>query len=156
NPPDYRMWVAQRARKNLDGQNSRQGTNGLKLVVTVIEGDDQKPPENSPFWVSSVSTVCYEIATNGNVSGSSSTFMGVKGWGGGRPIPAQDLKRLDELLAVLPEDGSRLPPAGRRLMLQAATNTGSVVRVYDRANTPETVWEILRLCRCGVRSWSPE
>jgi WD40 repeat protein len=60
--------------------------------------------------------------------------------------------RLEELLAKLPDDKSKFPPSGRRLILQNYNNGQVVTRVYDRANAPEIVLEILRVSQCAIGS----
>ncbi|MGO9114243.1 MAG: WD40 repeat domain-containing protein [Thermoguttaceae bacterium] len=76
--------------------------------------------------------------------------------GGPTTIPADDQKQLDKLLSKLPDDGARLPPPGRRVVLQVPERGHCRARVYDRANAPDEVLEILRLSRSGVPSWVPE
>jgi hypothetical protein len=44
-----------------------------------------------------------------------------------------------------------MPPAGHRIVLQLATGNEVVACVYDRANAPESVLEILRLGHSGIR-----
>jgi WD40 repeat protein len=44
-----------------------------------------------------------------------------------------------------------LPPANRRLLVQAFVNRRSVSKIYDRANLPDDVLEILRLTGGGIR-----
>jgi WD40 repeat protein len=79
--------------------------------------------------------------------------MGGSGsWHG--PIPDTDRKRLDELLSKLPEDRGRLPPLPRRVLLQVPEGEHSRARVYDLANAPDEVLEILRLSQSGIRSWA--
>ena len=69
-------------------------------------------------------------------------------------IPNADQKRLDQLLSRLPDDGARLPPPGRRVVLQVPEGDHSRARVYDLANAPDEVLEILRLSQSGIRSWA--
>ncbi len=71
-----------------------------------------------------------------------------------RTVAPADRKRLDELLAKLPDDGSRLPPAGRRLIVQAKAGGKWTARVYDRANAPDEVLEILRLSQSNISAWT--
>jgi WD40 repeat protein len=51
---------------------------------------------------------------------------------------------------MLPEDGGRLPPSGRRLMVESRGPAGSVARVYDKVNLPDAVLEMLRLVRADA------
>ena len=81
--------------------------------------------------------------------------MGSKG-SGYPTIPDADQKRLDKLLLKLPDDGGRLPPPGRRVVLQVPEGVHCRVRVYDRAHAPDEVLEILRLSLSGIRSWVPK
>jgi WD40 repeat protein len=153
---EYQQWVARYARKNLIGRLRGGGITDLKLVIIAVDGEEKVKADPTHDWGSGVSVFGDELTTDGHVSRFSHNDFGSKGSGGGEPIPAADLKRLDELLAKLPDDGAHLPPHGRRLILQAAASNGSVVRVYDRANAPDLVWLILRLSRCGIGSWLPQ
>jgi WD40 repeat protein len=99
---------------------------------------------------------CCIVSADGSIK--CRRFGGLSRMGGGAgKLPVANLKRLGELLAKIPDDGSRLPPFGRRVMIQAAAGKQRlIVRVYDRANAPDLVLEVLRLSRCGVRAWVPE
>lgn len=140
NREQYRDWVQRYSVKSLEA---------AKLVITVVE-DDKKVQ-----WRESVTTHHCYVSASGAVSYRSFTCTGVKG-GSGHVIPPADLERLNQLLAKLPGDGSRLPPAGRRVLLQVADDTRPTVRVYDRANAPDEVLEILRLSASGITAWLPE
>jgi hypothetical protein len=125
----------------------------LKLVVTAIEGD---APRGQDLW-SALHQRRYgcQVAVDGQVKTFDESMYGRQcSW---HPsIPADDQKRLDKLLAKLPDDGARLPPVGRRVMLQVPEGDHSRARVYDRANAPDEVLEILRLSLSGIRSSVPE
>ncbi len=66
------------------------------------------------------------------------------------------MTRIDELLAALPDDGKRLPPKGRRLLVQGTAGEKPVTRVYDRADAPAQVCEMLRLTGSQLHSYVPE
>lgn len=68
-------------------------------------------------------------------------------------IPKSDLGRLKKLIRKLPSDHFVLPPPGRRLVVQVSTADGVLARVYDRANLPERILEILPLIQLHIRSW---
>jgi WD40 repeat protein len=71
-------------------------------------------------------------------------------------ISGEGVKQLDKLLAALPGDGARLPPPDRRLLVQADPGGHLLTRVYDRANLPDRLREILRLAGCHVQEWVPQ
>jgi WD40 repeat protein len=76
--------------------------------------------------------------------------MGVKG-GGLDQLKREETERLEQLIGTLPDDDSKLPPPGHRLVLQVANGSEVLARVYDRANAPQAVLEILRLSHSHIR-----
>jgi WD40 repeat protein len=62
-----------------------------------------------------------------------------------------DFKRIMELAASLPDDHALLPPRGRRLVVQVVRQNSILARVYDKANAPDNVLEMLRLV--GADTW---
>lgn len=154
---DYEQWIARYVRTNhtaVFGVFGKGEVVPIKLRVTVVEGE---PNTNGIEALShlglGVSTYGAVISTHGRIAYFSHSDFGSKGSSGGPPLSAAELKKLDSLLTKLPDDGERLPPPGRRMILQADVDGHWVVRVYDRANAPDVVWEILRLCRSGIGSW---
>ena len=143
---EYHRWIERESRSSLDG---------LKLVITAIEGEETDDMQAAFGFRSSMIRYGCKVSGDGAVSHFSISNRGTKG-GSGSTIAPADLKRLDELLANLPDDRSRLPVAGRRLIVHVAGGAHSTVRVYDRANAPAEILEILRLSRSRVRAWLPE
>lgn len=124
----------------------------LKLIITAIEGD-QPPVINGVQNLLEMRGT--RVAANGQVMYFHRNVMGEKG-GWDSTIPDADLKRLDKLLLKLPDDGARLPPPGRYLVLQVPEGNRCRARVYDRANAPDEVWKILHLSLSGMRHWVPQ
>jgi WD40 repeat protein len=125
----------------------------IKLVITVIEGDDVETDAKT----AAIFGPSYRIAFHGcavAIDGTVSTFrrgsFGVQG-GGLDQLTEDELERLNHLIGQLPDDNSKLPPVGHRIVLQIATGSEILARVYDLANAPETVLEILRLSHSGIR-----
>src|SRR5262245_12338819 len=131
----------------------------LRLIITAIEGDEDISSQREPSILATLNdrTVAYgcQIFADGRVSYFYSSSTGVSG-SGYPTIPEGELERLDKLLANLPDDGARLPPAGRRLVVQTPDGNRWRALVYDRADAPAEILEILRLSRSGIRSWLPQ
>jgi hypothetical protein len=129
----------------------------LKLVITAIEGDDpQSRAQDNPQSRAQDMKCSYgcQLAADGRVAHFYHDAFGHKG--GGYPLLSDsDRIQLDQLIAKLPNDGARLPPPNRRLVLQIPEGDHFRVCVYDRANAPDDVLTILRLSRSGIRSWVP-
>jgi len=124
------------------------------LVISEIWGDEKKIDDNgSPFRIDHGGRYVCWVWSDGRASFSTHDRMGGKGGDIYPGIQETDLRKLTELLAHLPDDFSSLPPPGRRLVLQVWAADGPVARVYDRANAPDSIVEILRLSRSSVRSW---
>lgn len=142
---EYESWV---------GRYARPVPAELKLVITAVEGDDEAP---IAFGLGTgIVTYGCTVAGDGALAHFHASDFGHKG-GSGSSIPADDLEQLDALLAKgLPDDRSRLPAAGRRVIVQAAGAKGVTTRVYDRANAPDEILELFRLSRAPVRAWLPE
>lgn len=154
---EYQMWVERLARPTLERRSTDGASSQLKMVITEVTGEERQEVEDQPeFLGSGIVIAGIEVTNDGNVHRFLHSDFGTKGSSGGDPIREADRKRLDELLAELPDDGSLLPPAGRRMIVQAIVGDHSVVRVYDRANASDVVWEIVRLSRSGITSWLPE
>lgn len=141
---DYQSWIRDYRSGPLPG--NLLDHHQIQLAVTVLDGDDLQPATNYPF--SCGVTTSISIGSNGTISWSRRTPDAFQG-GGPSTLSAKDLRILQPLLAKLsahpPEDDSRLPPPGRRVVLQVSRKREVVARVYDRADIPESVLEILGL-----------
>jgi WD40 repeat protein len=137
---------------------SLRGTLGIeqreiKLVITVVEGDDlETDPKTAAIFGPSYRTSFYgcAVSIDGTVSYFHRSAGGVKG-SGLATLAKDEFERLNQLAEQLPDDNSKLPPVGHRIVLQVAAGSEILARVYDRANAPETVLEILRLSHSGIR-----
>jgi len=125
----------------------------IKLVVTAVEDDPEEPEVGRLF--SSAQWYGCEVSTDWRVHSFYHSNRGTKGGGSAR-IPENDQKRLDVLIAKLPDAPAAVPPAGRRLLIQVAEGDRYASRIYDRGNAPNEILEILRLTLSGIKSWLPE
>jgi len=128
------------------------------LVITAIEGDDLKPDETIVKEVGSDYRVTRHGCFVSNDAGIGSFYISPGRFapnGVIKMMPKEDFESLKSLIANLPDDHSLLPPVGgRRLVLQVQKDNQVRARVYDRANLPDEILEILRLGECRISSWA--
>lgn len=149
----YDAWVETHAKKELVGTHLNP-QRPMTLFVAQYDEDDRHGRRVRPFG-SRETEHAWEVTRDGELSVYDEDDMGSRG-GGGNRLDQAALALLDQLLANLPDDGSRLPPPHRKLLLQASVDGKLMTRVYDRANAPELVWKILRTARCDVAAAFPE
>lgn len=144
---DYARWIKPWSEHT--NMSSRLGAE-LKVVVTFVSGE--KPlsvvtnltPVERLNLAYHLKTAGSEVTANGAcwsyfASNVSATEAPV------RQLTAAELQQLDELLAHLPDDGSALPPPGRRIIVQVREQGRWRIGVYDRTSAPPEVQAILKL-----------
>jgi hypothetical protein len=153
----YQEWTASYARTNLANGGFPGPADKVLFIVTSVEGDGPSPTNRVRSRFPNVVKTGWIVSTTGFVRSFYETDFGTHGGGSTQPtISGEGLKQLDKLLATLPGDGARLPPPDRRLLVQADVRGHLLTRVYDRANLPDRLREILRLAGCRVQAWVPQ
>lgn len=153
---EYQDWIARHARKEMTSRIGREPDEPLRLAIFTIdrEGEDSAPTKSH---ISNEATFYREVTVAGDIRGETlHGLMGNTEVGGGSPLPESRLSRLDTLQSTLPDDGERLPPASRRVLIQSAQGGRTTLRVYDRGNLPASVLELVRLARCQFEVYVPE
>ncbi|ODA28766.1 WD40 repeat domain-containing protein [Planctopirus hydrillae] len=138
---EYDAWVESYCQKSLAG---------IRLVIITVGGEEAAKAAGEGPHGPSIIQSWDNVSIDGKCWGETKSRWGLQG-AGGNTVSQNDLKRLDELLANLPADGSKLPPIGRRVMIQSMRNGNGMIRVYDIANPPLEVLEIFRLSHSGLR-----
>jgi WD40 repeat protein len=145
----YESWISEYRNAFLGG--SLTDGHQIQLAVTVIDGDDLRTEDRIiPLCGQGCCTIITSISvsTVGTVSWSRVMPSALQGGGPDR-LSAEDLKVLRPLMASLrehlPDDYSQLPPPGRRVVVQIKKGNEIGARVYDRADMPDSVLEILGL-----------
>ena len=107
-----------------------------------VRGDD---PSSLRYY-----TAITRVSTDGTVgTGAWWGYSGIDGNGSGpidaTPIPADSFARIRVLVATLPDGHGCVPPRNHKVQVEIATSDGTQERIYDAANLPEALLEILRL-----------
>lgn len=152
---DYQSWIQPYRQLPLyvDTLSTPHGEGIALLRITAVEGDDLLPDKRTAEVLGKNYRIVFygaSISMEGRVSSfrnDSSAFRG----GSSDLLPPKTLDKLRQLAASLPDDYSHLPPPGRRVVIQVSTPP--IVRVYDRANLPEDVLDILQLIGSGIQPW---
>jgi len=150
--PTYESWIRDYRVGPLTGALGFEQRE-IKLVITVVEGDDVETDAKTAAIFGPSYRIAFHgcaVAIDGTVSSFRRGSFGVQG-GGLDQLTEDELERLNRLIGRLPDDNSILPPVGHRIVLQVATGNEILARVYDLANAPETILEILRLSHSGIR-----
>jgi len=133
--PTYHDWVERHVRKTLQARYFYTEGDDLKLVFSVInnEGEERSTHEGTGLCADGIS---YSFFCNNRGSQT--------GGSGGR-IPADKLALIDQIISRLPDDHGVLPPRNRRLVVQAANKPENLVRVFDLANPPPDICDLMRI-----------
>jgi hypothetical protein len=134
---------------------SSKGVSGdesaIDLTITVLDGDGLVAnPSRTRVCGNSCCQMAttYSVSSSGMFSMSRITPTAVQGGGPSR-LSVEKVPRVQELLRDLlqhpPDDYGVLPPSGRRLALHVEDAKKVEARVYDRADIPAPVMEVLGL-----------
>jgi WD40 repeat protein len=149
---EYENWVKP-YKQCAAGSKSSANPAPPKLVVTEVTEKEPAANEKSPIGLGDGKAVSgLVISHEGEVKWFSRNSFDYKESCCSQ-IDKDGLARIDGLLSNLPDDHSRLPPIGRRLVLQVPSENVCAVRVYDLANAPDTILELLRFTRSAFRSY---
>lgn len=125
----------------------------IRLLITVVEGDDVEPVAKTAAIFGPNYRISFHgcaVGADGTVSHFRRGSFGVQG-GGLDQLTDDELKRLNGFIEELPDDNSKLPPTGHRIVVQAENGGDILARIYDLANAPDAVLEALRLSHSGIR-----
>jgi WD40 repeat protein len=154
---DYQTFISQYSTGPLvDWFPSQDASNQNKQVrvevaITAIVGDD-RPNNNSSF--SREATYGCRVSTDGRIGYFSTDSFDTRGTYG--PAPAGSMDKVAAFVAIVPADGSSLPPPNRRVVLQINRGGGIDVRVYDRAQMPMAFLDLLRALNLAIEPAIPQ
>ena len=122
----------------------------LKLIISNVRGETNADavvamtPLERLNLAYHIHVSAAEVATNGGfrsyIVSNTDARTGDVRW-----LSPNEIGQLDELISILPEDNSQLPPAGNRLVFQFRADNQWRVRVYDGNNLPPEAQAILNL-----------
>ena len=147
-PTPYDAWIKPWTERPANSASS--GAVGLKAVVSVVTGEKDfstvtnLTPIQRLELAYHIKVSASEIATNGACRSYFVSNSDARS-GETRQLAPDDLQKLTEALAQLPDDHSQLPPAGKRVVVQVWENNQWRVRVYDGNNLPPEVKSLLAL-----------
>ncbi len=140
----YQEWVERYVHKSFQTVDFHGKTSGLKVVITTLEGENDKGPDDN--FESPQIRHETELLDNGRIRDTRYSSRGTSGGSGSNsPVPADTLAHIDALLDHLPKDHGILPPVNRRLLIETANKPEHQVRVYDLADVPPEVEELTHL-----------
>jgi hypothetical protein len=129
---EYARWVKKYGLTDEMSMGRAQGAGPPRLIVAMVDHEPQ--PGQKTFDDRGVISGT-ELSIDGFRHGFSISSMGAKGSSGGEALPADQLKRLDELFIALPDDEGKLPPPERRVLIQSLI--GRKRHVFDECGRVE-------------------
>ncbi len=136
----------------------QMGQSPVALLISATEFRDRPADAKSAaspsfcFW--NTLSVGVEISTTGEVASFANGEGSFRGGGGGKLEP-EDFARLQSLWDYLPDDRHRVPPATRRVIVEVLRGGSATVRVYDSADLPDAILEMLRITGARIQVVTP-
>lgn len=145
---EYARWTKSWAERPMT--NSIPGGPELKAVVSIVQGEAPlsamaKMTKVQRLYVAyRIRVVGAEITTNGycrcyftsNTDARSASL---------NQLSAGELKQLNDILNHLPDDHQKLPPPGKRIVVQVLENQHWQIHVYDGNDLPPQIHSLLAL-----------
>jgi hypothetical protein len=132
----------------------------IELTIQSNDFNDERPfsVKTASYldfcWLHSL-TVGVHISTIGEVSSYVDGEGSFRSGGGGDKLPAETLARLQALMHSLPDDGHHVPPPARRVVVDVEKSGSATVRLYDSANLPDSIIEMIRLTGARIQIVTP-
>jgi hypothetical protein len=147
-PTPYDAWI--KPWTNRAATSPALGEARLRAIVSIVSGEAEFSAVTNMTPVERLRTsyqirvAATEVATNGTyrnyfVSNTDARTTRT------REFSQEEFQKLNEALALLPEDNSQLPLAGRRVVVQIWENNQWRVRVYDGNKPPPEVKSLLNI-----------
>jgi hypothetical protein len=134
------------------------GKSPIALTVSTVEFNDKpvdaKTASSPDFCSWSTIWIGVDVSVTGELSSFADGGGEARGGGGGK-LPPEDFARLQQLIDNLPDDHHRVPPAKRRITVEVFRNGGAIVRLYDSADLPAEIIEIIRLTGARIEIVTP-
>jgi hypothetical protein len=130
----------------------------VELTIMALEFNDEPvDPKTAAapdfcFW--HVLGVGVQVTTSGKRYEFANGEGSLRGGGGGKLLP-EILARLQALMDKLPDDHRRVPPLTRQINVEVERNGSAIVRLYDSANLPDEILEMLRLTGARIKVVTP-
>ena len=125
----------------------------VRFAVITAGGDKEDPMiKRDRSYMGSWSCQGVRVSTGCHLESFRENAFASQG-GGGSEIAPENRSRIDTLLSNLPAECTTFPPAGRRLALQVFKGKQARVRIYDSANAPDEILELLRLMPPKASPW---
>jgi hypothetical protein len=145
-------------RTQLPNQIIPYGTAPVELTFTRTEFSDRPVDAKtaaSPAFCAENATY-FEVDVSAAGEGYSVRSGAFESQGGGEgKLPAEAFARLESLMDNLPDDGHRVPTANHRIVVRVQRNGGETVRLYDNAQLPDEIIEMIRLTAARIKIQPP-
>lgn len=148
---EYEKWIEPYRLNSAEGKALDNKSNPKVIITQVSERVESENDKKEFLFLNNKFTAGWVISTDGEGRWFSRGSLGTKGSCCSK-IGKLQLERIDQLLARLPEDHSQIPPNGQRVLFQIPESGKYKARVYDLANAPDEILELLRLAKTGFRS----
>lgn len=134
------------------------GKSPIELTISATEFNDQPVDARRAafpdFCFSNTLWVGTQVSTTGEVASFADGEGSDRGGGGGKLAP-EAFARLESLIDHLPDDHQLVPPALRRVTVELEKNGATTVRLYDDANLPDEILEMIRITGARINVLAP-
>jgi hypothetical protein len=134
------------------------GKSPIELTISETEFSnrpvDAKTAASPDFCFWNTLSVGTQVSTTGEVASFANGEGEGRGGGGGK-VDSDVFARLETLMDHLPDDRCEVPPSTRRVVFEIEKNGAAIVRLYDTANLPDEIIEMIRITGARINILTP-